>query len=226
MSKRIVIVIGLLVIGVVTMLGTEATAGCPGGYCICFGCLSGDQCQLEFSQGGLFTGKDVKNGLVSSDCNDRTYGGKVIAAHVTCQNPAGMLSRGKSFVGNGPGTFNAEQLLTSADIHGGVANPFVPIPASVAEFCQLTVLPESCTEANITSCYDCFKFYFNLPSECIGCSNCNWRYYAMDHDDLCVNFKVTVAGVPELNVVRRCTDPGNTNFVDCPADPTNCPFVQ
>jgi hypothetical protein len=247
MSKRIVIV-GLLVIGVVAMLGTEATAQIK----YCFGCGSGDKCQLTFRPGGLFTGSELNDGLVTVDCNNRADGGRVIDGDIVCKSPGGNVAPGRPVQGNTEGTFSVEEVLTSADIHGSRATKTNDIEVTFADpdpeatsFCKhpptnlATEFPQCSGVCNgstdacdplstaSTSCYDCFKLFFGLPSECIGCPNCKWTYFAIDYNDHCVNFKVKV-GPPEdqdvvLNMTGRCRDPGNINLVDCPVDRTNCP---
>jgi hypothetical protein len=228
MSKRVVIV-GLLVLGVVAMLGTEAT-GQPK---YCFGCLSGDQCQFTFRHSGLFTGEELNDGLVTFDCNNRFHGGKVLAAIVQCQNQGGTVAPGFPVQGNAEGTFEIAEVLTRSNISGSTAQKTNPIETFVAEFCTnppedcaTACSPEtcSCSPEACTACYECYKGFFQLPPERIGCPNENWKYFAIDYNNHCVNFRVIVDGVEEVSITRRCTDPGNTNFVVCLEDTTLCPF--
>jgi hypothetical protein len=223
MSKRIMIV-GLLVLGVVAMLGTEAT-GQPR---YCFGCLSGDQCQLTFGHSGVFTGGELNEGRVIFDCNNRFHGGKVLAAIVQCQNQGGTVAPGFPVQGNAEGTFEVAEVLTRSNISGNTAQKTNPIETVVTEFC--TNPPEACADVCspatcATDCYECYKEFFGLPEERIGCPNENWKYFAIDYNNHCVNFRVIVDGVEEVSITRRCTDPGNTSFVVCVEDQTNCPFL-
>jgi hypothetical protein len=229
MSKRIVIV-GLLVIGTVAMMRTEAAAQ----WRYCFGCLSGDKCQLNFKTGGLFTGSDLNNGLVSTDCNNEAHGGKVLSGKVICRNQGGTVALGFPVQGNATATFDIEQLLTSADIRGSQAKKELPIETAFAEFCVSPPAtcanvcdgtPDACNAFSTSSCYTCFKEFFGLPAESVGCPNANWRYDSIDYNNHCVNFRVFLSDVERISVTRRCTDPGNINFVECVEDTTLCPFV-
>ena len=213
------VMIGLLGISLVAMLGTEAAGH---GYRFCYGCGS-DACQLEVLQGGLFTDDDVVNGLVSVKCNTRFLGAGVRAGDVLCIDQSGNAALGLPIQGDANGTFDVGGLLTSGDIIGGVATKTNYIDVTVAEFCANP--PAACGTTLPSDCYECYKQFFQLPPESIGCPNAQWRYFAIDYHDLCVNFQLTVAGVPLLNVVRRCKDPGNTNFVDCPLDLLNCSVI-
>lgn len=216
--------IGFLGISLVAMLGTEAMG--QSGYRYCYGCGSGDACQLETPLGGLLTSIAIVDGLVSMKCDNRSHGAGVRAGHIKCVDQGGHVDRGISIQGNANGTFSAQEVVTLGDIVGGLVPKIVTtnnVEVTVADFCVNP--PAACGTTLPSDCYDCYKQFFMLPPESIGCSSAEWKYFAIDYDDLCVNFKLTVAGVPLLNVVRRCTDPGNTNFVDCPADLTNCPVI-
>jgi hypothetical protein len=212
--------IGFLGISLVAMLVTEAMGQ---GYRFCYGCGSGDACQLETPLGGLLTSSAIANGLVSMKCDTRLLGAGVRAGHVICVDQGGNVAPGLSIQGNANGTFSAEKVVTTGDIVGGVVTKTNDIEVTVADFCVNP--PAACGTTLPSDCYDCYKQFFMLPPESIGCSSAEWKYFAIDYDDLCVNFKLTVAGVPLLNVVRRCTDPGNTNFVDCPLDLLRCPVI-
>jgi len=212
--------VGFLGISLVGMLVTEAMGA--GGYRFCYGCGS-DACQLEAPLGGLLTVNNVLNGLVSVECNTRSHGAGVRAGDVMCIDQGGNIAPGLSIQGDANGTFGVEEVLTIGDIVGGVATKTNHIPVKVAEFCADP--PVACGTTLSSNCYECYKQFFELPPESIGCPNAEWTYFAIDYDDLCVNFKLTAMGVPLLNVVRRCTDPGNTNFVNCPLDLLRCPVI-
>jgi hypothetical protein len=214
------VMIGLLGISLVAMLGTEAMGQ---GYRYCYGCGSGDACQLETPLGGLLTSIAIVNGLVSMKCDTRLHGAGVRTGHVICIDQGGNVAPGFPIRGNANGTFSVEEVLTIGDIVGGVVTKTNDIEVTVADFCAHP--PAACGTTLPSDCYECYKQFFILPPESIGCPNAEWRYFAIDYDDLCVNFKLTVAGIPLLDVVRRCTDPGTINFVDCPADLTNCPVT-
>jgi hypothetical protein len=212
------VMIGLLGISLVARSGTEAEAA--GGYRYCYGCRS-DACQLETPLKGLFTLNDVANGLVSVECNTRSHGAGVRAGDVLCIDQGGNVAPGLPIQGSANGTFGVEEVLTLGDINGGVATKENHVSVSVAEFCANP--PAACGAT--LPCYECYKQFFELPPESIGCPNAEWAYFAIDYDDLCVNFKLNVVGIPLLNVVRRCTDPGNTNFVNCSLDLLRCPVI-
>ena len=213
------VMIGLLGISLVALSGTEAAGY---GYRFCYGCGS-DACQLEAPLGGLLTSLAIVNGLVSVECNTRFLGAGVRTGDVLCIDQGGNVALGLPIQGNANGTFSVEEILTIGDIIGGVATKTNYIEVTVAEFCANP--PAACGTTLPSDCYECYKPFFQLPPESIGCPNAEWRYFAIDYDDLCVNFKLTVAGLPLLNVVRRCKDPGNTNFVDCPVDLLRCPLI-
>jgi hypothetical protein len=237
-SKRIVI-IGLLVIGAVAIMRTEAAA-----WSYCFGCLSGDKCQLDFKTGGLYTGNQLNNGDVSTDCNNKNEeeGAKILAANIICRNQGGTVAPGFPVQGNATATFDIEQTLTPADVHGSAATKQLPIETTFAEFCSnpppnlatdfpqcsgvCDGTPAACNAFSSppSSCYTCYKNFFGLPAESFGCPNSKWRYDSIDYNDHCVNFRVFVAGFEEISVTRRCTDPGNINFVECVEDPICLPL--
>jgi hypothetical protein len=231
---RQIVIGGLLLVGVVAMMSTEAAAQ----WRYCFGCGSGDACRLDFQKGGLFTGNDIKNGLIDADCNNRFHGGQVLDAVVACRNQGGTVAPGFPVQGNAEGTFDIQQKVTSADVHGSDVTKQLNVEVTFADFCVNPPTdptdcssvcdgsPDACNAFSTTpSCYECFKLFFNLPDESIGCPNATWRYDHIDYDDHCVNFRVIETGVGELiSVTRRCTDPGNTNFVECVEDQTTCPF--
>ena len=213
--------VGFLGISLVGMLVTEAMGA--GGYRFCYGCGSGDACQLETPLGGLLTSSAIANGLVSMKCDTRLHGAGVRTGHVMCVEQGGNVAPGLSIQGNANGTFSIQEVLTIGDIVGGLVTKTNDISVAVAEFCATP--PAACGTTLPSDCYECYKQFFELPPESIGCPNAEWTYFAIDYDDLCVNFKLTAMGVPLLNVVRRCTDPGNTNFVNCPLDLLRCPVI-
>lgn len=215
------IIIGLLGVSLVAMLETEAKG--QSGYRFCYGCGSGDKCQLESPLGGLLTSSAIVNGLVSMKCDARLLGAGVRAGHVMCVDHDGNVAPGLSIQGNANGTFSVQEVVTIGNLVGGVVTKTNDIEVTVADFCANP--PAVCGTTLPSDCYDCYKQSFMLPPESIGCPSADWKYFAINYDDLCVNFKLTVAGVPLLDVVRRCTSPGTISFVDCPVDLTNCPMV-
>jgi|GEM_PF-6984500 len=213
--------ISLSSVSLVAMLGTEAIG--QAGYRFCYGCKSGDACQLETPLGGLLTSIAIVNGLVNMKCDTRVHGAGVRTGHVMCVDQGGNVAPGFSIQGNANGTFSAEELLTIGNIVGEAVTKTNDIEATVADFCVHP--PAACGSSPPSDCYECYKQFFMLPPESIGCPSAEWKYSSIDYDDLCVNFKMTVAGIPLLDVVRRCTDPGTISFVDCPVDLTNCPVI-
>src|SRR2546422_9596164 len=81
MFKRFVM-IGFLGVSLVAMLGTEAMG--QAGYRYCYGCRSGDACQLETPLGGLLTSSAIVNGLVSMKCDIILQGAGVRTGHIMC----------------------------------------------------------------------------------------------------------------------------------------------
>ncbi len=213
--------IGLLGVSLVTMLGTEAMG--QAGYRFCYGCKSGDACQLETPLGGLLTSIAIVNGLVSMKCDTRLHGAGVRTGHLMCVDQGGNVASGIQIQGNANGTFSAQELVTIGDVVGGLLTKTNDVEVTVADFCVNP--PAACGTTLPSDCYDCYKQFFMLPPESIGCPSAAWKYSSIDYDDLCVNFKLTVAGIPLLDVVRRCTDPGTISFINCPADLTNCPMT-
>lgn len=212
------VTIGLLGVSLVATSRAEALS--IAGYRYCYGCGS-DACQLETPLGGLLTA--IVNSLVSVDCNTRLQGAGVRAGDVLCIDQDSNIAPGLPIQGNANGTFKVKEVVTLSDIIVGLITKTNHIPVAVAEFCANP--PAACGTTLPSDCYECYKQFFELPPESIGCPNAEWSYFDIDYDDLCVNFKLTVLGLPLLNVVRRCTDPGNINFVDCPVDLTNCPAI-
>src|SRR5258705_3656058 len=213
--------IGLLNVSLVAMLGTEAMG--QAGYRFCYGCASGDECQLATPLRGLLTSIAIVNSLVRVKCDTRLHGAGVRSGHALCVDQGGNVAQGLSIQGDANGTFSAEELVTLVDVVGGLLTKTNDVEVTLADFCVHP--PAACGSTLPSDCYECYKQFFMLPAESIGCPSSAWKYSAIDYDNLCVNFKLTVAGIPLLDVVRRCTDPGTISFVDCPADLTNCPMT-
>src|SRR5882724_7279356 len=101
MFKKSFVMISLTGISLVAMLGTEAMGQ---GYRFCYGCGSGDACQLETPLGGLLTSIAIVNGLVSMKCDTRLHGAGVRTGHVICVDQGGNVAPGLPIQGNANGT--------------------------------------------------------------------------------------------------------------------------
>src|SRR5262245_44001706 len=102
---RSFMVSSLLGVSLVAMLATETEAV---GYRFCYGCGS-DACQLETPLGGLLTSTAILNGLVSVQCNTRSYGAGVRAGDVLCIDEEDNVETGLSIQGDSNGTFGVEE---------------------------------------------------------------------------------------------------------------------